>query len=93
MVTFETSHLEISPSNDSASLNNAFMSVTADTSHDPIGPFGPAAQLPTAEIFKHSPTAALSCALVVVVVVVVVVVLVVVASGVRECVVTTFKCL
>ena len=36
------------------------MSVTADTSHKPIGPFGPAEQSPTDDSFMHSSTAALS---------------------------------
>ncbi len=38
------------------------MSVTLDTSHDPIGPFGPCAQLPTGELSMHASTAVLSSA-------------------------------
>ena len=48
LVTPDTSHLEMSPLKLFASgttfpfaLNNLLMSVTAETSHDPIGPCGP----------------------------------------------------
>ena len=53
LVTLDTSQLEISPLNliapgrgglNFASKNNWPMSVTADTSHDPIGPYGPLEQ-------------------------------------------------
>ena len=37
------------------------MSVMADTSHDPIGPFGPAEQLPTGDSLMHAPKASWSC--------------------------------
>ena len=39
------------------------MLVTADTSHDPIGPCGPAEQLPTADSLRHVSTACWSFAL------------------------------
>ena len=40
--------------------NNALMSVTDDTSHEPIGPCSPLAQSPTGDSVKQAPTAVLS---------------------------------
>ena len=40
------------------------MLVTADTSHDPIGPYGPAEQSPSVDSVMHRSTAALSSAVV-----------------------------
>ena len=56
VVTLDTSHLEMSPLNLSAprtasGLNNSFISVTAETSHDPIGPCGPLEQ--SEDSFRH----------------------------------------
>ena len=43
-VTLDTSHLEMSPVNDDAREKNRCMSVTPETSQDPIGPCGPLEQ-------------------------------------------------
>ena len=61
----DTSHLEISPLNDNADVktlrmlvfsldtkNNQLMSVTAETSQNPIGPCGPLEHL--LDTFRHS---------------------------------------
>ena len=66
LITLETSHLEISPVNlfalgNSSLLNNWLMSVTSDTSQDPIGPCGPLEQ--SVDSCRHSLTAAWSAAL------------------------------
>ena len=65
LVIFDTSHLEMSPLNlfapgTESSLNN-WMSTTADTSHDPIGPCGPLEQ--SVDSRRHSAIAAWSSAL------------------------------
>ena len=57
LVTLDTSHLERSPLNDGVE-NNKVMSITAETSQDPIGPCGPLEQ--SVEIFRHSLMAAWS---------------------------------
>ena len=65
-VTLDTSHLERSPLNLSApgtrlllaSKNNWLMSVTAETSHDPIGPCGPLEQ--SVDSLRHSTKASWS---------------------------------
>ena len=66
LATLDTSHLEISLLNDDAAgtislLNKLFMSVTAETSHDPICPCGPLEQ--SEDSFRHSRMAAWSSAL------------------------------
>ena len=66
VVTLDTSHLEMSPLNLSAprtasGLNNSFISVTAETSHAPIGPCGPLEQ--SLDSCRHSAMAAWSSAL------------------------------
>ncbi len=58
VVTLDTSHLAISPLNLFApealsALNNSLMSVTAETSQDPIGPCGPLEQS-VGDRFRHS---------------------------------------
>ena len=60
LVTLDTSHLERSPSNDGAE-NNKPISVTAETSQDPIGPCGPSKQ--SEDSSRHSLIAAWSFAL------------------------------
>ena len=74
-VTLDTSHLKMSPLNDDAPSNMLFMSVTSDTSQDPIGPRKPVAQ--SVDSLRQSAMASLSSfsdpAVVVVVVTVVVV--------------------
>ena len=65
-VTLDTSHLDMSPMNlfapgTTSRLNNRLMSVTADTSQDPIGPCGPLEQ--SGDSFRHSAMAAWSSAL------------------------------
>ena len=70
VVTFDTSHLEMSPLNLSApgrgayfaSTNNPLISVTAETSQDPIGPYVPLVQSKS-DAFRHAAMAALSSAL------------------------------
>ena len=67
VVTLDTSHLEMSPLNDDASnsrhiSNKLFMSATAETSQDPIGPCGPSEQS-KAGSFRHCSMAASSSAL------------------------------
>ena len=61
VVTLDTSHFERSPLNDDVE-NNKVISVTAETSQDPIGPCGPLEQS-VGDRFRHSTMAALSCAL------------------------------
>ena len=63
LVTLDTSHFEMSPMNLSAPgtpsrLNNWLISVTADTSQDPIGPCGPLEQ--SEDSCRHSLMAAWS---------------------------------
>ena len=68
LVTLDTSHFETSPLNcfdprtrlPFASTNNQLMSVTADTSHDPIGPCGASEQ--SSGSCWHSPMAVWSSA-------------------------------
>ena len=43
--------------------NILFMSVTADTSHDPMGPCEPVVQLPRNDSLRHAATARLSSVL------------------------------
>ena len=67
VITLDTSHLEMSPMNLSAPgtpsrLNIMLISVTADTSHDPIGPCGPLEQSFVLDNFRQSLMAAWSCA-------------------------------
>ena len=67
VVTLDTSHFERSPSNLSApgtsvASNKLSISVTADTSQDPIGPCGPLEQS-VGDSFRHSTTAAWRSAL------------------------------
>ena len=67
VVTLDTSQSEMSPVNLSAlgtksRLNNMLMSVTAETSQDPIGLCGPLKQ--SADSCRHSPMASWSSALV-----------------------------
>ena len=67
LITLETSHVEMSPLNDEASgpshvLNKLFISVTAETSQDPIGPCGPVKQS-VGDSSRHSLMVALSSAL------------------------------
>ena len=57
LVTADTSHADKSWLKECALSNISYMLVTADTSHDPIGPFGPAEQLPTGDSLMHAPTA------------------------------------
>merc|ERR1719247_3185472 len=68
VVTRDTSHLGISPLNLSApgrgfqpGLNNVLISVTAETSQDPIGPCGPLEQS-VGDNFRHALMAAVSSA-------------------------------
>ena len=66
LVTLDTSHLEMSPLNLSVpettvESNTSFMSVTAETSQDPIGPCGPLEQ--SVDSCRHSLMAARSSAL------------------------------
>ena len=56
-VTAETSHADKSWLKDCALLNIKLISVTAETCHDPIGPCGPAVQLPTGDSLRHASTA------------------------------------
>ena len=70
LVTADTSHFDRSWLKYCARKNILLMSVTADTSHDPIGPFGPAGQSPEYhggpgcdDRLKHATAAALSSAL------------------------------
>ena len=58
-VTLDTSQLEMSPSN-TEEWNNQLISVTAETSQDPIGSCEPSAQ--SVDSFKHSAIWALSSA-------------------------------
>ena len=67
LVTLDTSHLEMSPLKDDAAetshvSNKLFMSVTAETSQDPIGPCGPLEQS-VGDSWRHSLMVALSSAL------------------------------
>ena len=48
-VTFETSHFDMSPLNDSPPMKMALMSVILDTSHSPIGPCSPSEQSSSTE--------------------------------------------
>ena len=57
-VTLDTSHFEMSPLNEDASANNELMSVTADTSQDPIGPYRPVEQ--SEDSLRHCVMAAFS---------------------------------
>ena len=61
LVTLDTSHFDRSPLKEVAPRNISSISVTLDTSHDPIGPVGPCAQLPTGELSMHASTAFLRC--------------------------------
>ena len=61
LVTLDTSHLERSPLNDGAE-NNKPISVTAETSQDPIGPCGPLEQS-VGDSWRHCTMAACSSAL------------------------------
>ena len=66
LVTLDTSHLEMSTLNVSGVLtyhlsNKPFISVTAETSQDPIGPCGPLEQS-AGDSWRHSLMAALSSA-------------------------------
>ena len=63
LVTADTSHADRSCLKDCALLNIKLISVTADTSHDPIGPCGPAEQLPTGDNLMHASTASWSSVL------------------------------
>ena len=63
LMTFDTSHSEMSALNDVAPLNIPVMWVTCETSHFSIAPFGPFEQSPTADNSRHSSTAALSSTL------------------------------
>ena len=57
-VTLDTSHLEISTLNAGGALSNKlFISVTAETSQDPIGPCGPLEQ--SEDDLRHSSMAVL----------------------------------
>ena len=63
LVTLDTSHFERSPLNNDAEEparvpNDELMSVTADTSQDPIGPYRPLEQS-VGESLRHSAMAAL----------------------------------
>ena len=55
--TLDTSHFEMSPLNNNAFENIRSMEVTRDTSHAPIGPYGPVEQSPSDENARHSFTA------------------------------------
>ena len=57
LVTADTSQGEMLWLKDCASLNIKLISVTPETSHDPIGPCGPAGQLPTGDSWRHASTA------------------------------------
>ena len=59
-VTAETSHADRSWLKECALKNILFMLITADTSHDPIGPCGPVVQLPRGDSLRHASTARLS---------------------------------
>ena len=64
VVTLDTSHAEISPLNEAVTSrlsNRLFISVTADTFQDPIGPSGPLEQ--SVDSFRHTIMAAVSSAL------------------------------
>ena len=64
VVTLGTSHAEMSPLNEAVTSrlsNRLFISVTADTFQDPIGPSGPLEQ--SADSFRHTIMAAVSSAL------------------------------
>ena len=58
-VTLDTSHLEMSALKYDASRNKELMSVTPETSQDPMGPCGPLEQS-AGDSFRHSLMAALS---------------------------------
>ena len=60
--TREISHFEMSLLKDAAPRNMAFVSVTLDTSHSPIGPCGPSEQSPSGANFRQIVTAFLSSA-------------------------------
>ena len=60
LVTLDTSHLERSPLNDGLE-NNKVMSITAETSQDPIGPCGPLEQS-VGDSWRHCTIAACSSA-------------------------------
>ena len=62
-VTADTSHLDRSWLKDCASQNIELMSVTANTSHDLIGPCGPVEQFPTGDNLMHASTASRSSVL------------------------------
>ena len=61
-VTVDTSHDEMLWLKDSASQNIPYMSVTWETSHDPIGPFGWFEHAPIRDSVKHASTALLNSA-------------------------------
>ena len=63
LVTADTSHADRSWLKDWAPQNIELMSVTADTSHDPIGPRGTAEQFPTGDSSRHVSTASWSSVL------------------------------
>ena len=60
-VTLDTCQNEMSPLNDVAEANNELMSVTADTSQDPIGPCSPLEQ--SEDSLRHCVIAAFSSVL------------------------------
>ena len=62
-VTADTFHADRSWLKDCFPLNNDLISVMADTSHDPMGPCGPAKQSPTGDSLMHKPKASLSSVL------------------------------
>ena len=62
-VTCPTFHVDRSWLNDLASENIEFKLVTWDTSHSPIGPYGPVEQSPTGDSLKHASAAALRSSL------------------------------
>ena len=62
-VTADTFHADRSWLKDRALRNMNLTSVTADTSHDPIGPCGLAEQLPTGDSLMHASTASWSSVL------------------------------
>ena len=61
-VTWDTFHDEMSWLKDLALRNIELMTVTLETSQDPIGPFGPFEHAPIGDSVKHALTALLNSA-------------------------------
>ena len=57
LVTLDTCHFEMSLLNNFAPSKISVMSCTRDTSHSPIGPYGPVEQSPFGDTSRHERTA------------------------------------